>query len=139
MNKEKDRLIWTAHCKKAGFAKALQWAVIENDLDMLHEALAAGHDPNGAEMGRKPAELAVEFKTLEALKVLLAAGADEYSSKIGNNHGYALAAGDQFYARSGLRIDALPQVVEFELSMREVSRRVGRELSGVAKPAGPKP
>lgn len=92
MDREKDRLIWTEHCKKAGFAKALQWAVIENDLDLLREALAAGHDPNMAEMGRKPAELAVEFKSLEALKILLAAGADEYTSKIGNNHGYSLAA-----------------------------------------------
>lgn len=47
--------------------------------------------------------------------------------------------GDEYYAKSGLRIEALPQVVEFEFSMQEVSRRVGRELAGTKRPAGPKP
>ena len=37
--------------------------------------------------------------------------------------------GDELYARSGLRLDALPHVVEIEVSWREVSRVLGRELS----------
>jgi hypothetical protein len=35
--------------------------------------------------------------------------------------------GDGWYAKSGLFIDALPQVVEIEIQAVEISRRVGRE------------
>ena len=39
----------------------------------------------------------------------------------------AVRPGDDYWAKSGIRSDTLPQIVEFEIEVKEVSRRQGRD------------
>lgn len=39
----------------------------------------------------------------------------------------AVRPGDDYWAKSGIRSDTLPQIVEFEVEVKEVSRQVGRD------------
>lgn len=50
-----------------------------------------------------------------------------------------IAPGDASWPMSGLKVDALPQVVEFEVELREALRYEGRALVGGAKSSPPKP
>lgn len=36
--------------------------------------------------------------------------------------------GDEVYARSGLKVDNVPMIVELEIQVKEVSRTLGREV-----------
>jgi hypothetical protein len=40
----------------------------------------------------------------------------------------AVRPGDDYWAKSGIRSDTLPQVVEFEVQVSELSRRQGRDF-----------